>query len=743
LPDPPKGDARRLIIVSNRLPVSAEKASNGVHYQPSVGGLATSLRTLHNEVDMLWLGWPGLSPADPGDREAVTRTLKNDYGCAPIFLPQDLFQRYYSGFSNGCLWPLFHYFPQNARFNRRDWQAYEEVNRRFADALAGLVRPGDRVWIHDYHLMLLPSLARQRLPDTPIGFFLHIPFPSSEIFRMLPWRDELLQGVLGSDLIGFHSYSYARHFLSSLLRLLGLEQEFGKVAYGGRRVRVETFPLGVDVDRFRAAREDPGVQRELRALRTQADGLKIILSVDRLDFTKGILHRLEAYERFLETHRAYRGRVLLIAVCVPSRTSVPEYRLLKRQVDEAVGRINGRFTQEGWTPIWYLYRHLPFERLAAHYLLADVALVTPLRDGMNLVAKEYLAARGGETGVLVLSETAGSAEELGEAIIINPHDRDGLVDALERALEMPVEEQRQRNRAALARLRRYTTSSWAHDFLSQLDEAATDRDRYRLRRLAGEDRTRLIRAFQAARLRWVLLDYDGTLVPFASRAELARPDEALRTLLRRLAALEDTDVILISGRDHVTLDSWLGDLGVHLIAEHGARERRAHDPEWKIFDAPPVEDWRLQIRPILESYVDRTPGAYLEEKGLSLAWHYRHAEPELAALRTRELVENLEGTIANTPLQVLHGNKVIEVKTNTVNKGRAVARWLAEDPRYEFVLAIGDDVTDEDMFAALPEPAWTIKVGPAAQSNAHFSLASPAEVRQLLSDLIDPSEEAK
>jgi trehalose 6-phosphate synthase/phosphatase len=400
-----------------------------------------------------------------------------------------------------------------------------------------------------------------------------------------------------------------------------------------------------------------------------------------------------------------------------------------------VGRINGRFTQGGWTPIWYLYRNLPFDRLAALYLLADVALVTPLRDGMNLVAKEYLAVRGGGTGVLVLSETAGSAEELGEALIVNPHDRDGLLAALDRALEMPVEEQRHRNQAALARLQRFTTARWGREFLAQLDEAAEARGRYRLRRLNPDDRKRLIQAFDSARRRLLLLDSDGTLVPFAPRAEWAPPDEPLRDLLRRLASSDRTELVIVSGRDHETLGAWLGDLNANLVAEHGAREWSADRPAWQLVEAPPAEDWRDQIRPILESYVDRTPGSYLEEKGLSLAWHYRRAEPELASLRTRELLENLEGTIANTPLQVLRGSKVIEVKLSNISKGRAAARRLSGGDGYDFVLALGDDVTDEDMFAALPENGWAIKVGHVLPSNARFSLSSPAEVRELLSDL--------
>jgi trehalose 6-phosphate synthase/phosphatase len=738
----PPQSSGRLVIVSNRLPVSVERQEDGFVFHPSVGGLATSLDALRGKTEMLWLGWPGVTDLDPEEEREVEKTLLESYNCLPLFIPAEEFEPFYTGFSNGCVWPLFHYFPQYAHYDWDEWNAYESVNQRFRDRLLDILRPEDRVWIHDYHLMRLPALVREDYPEANLGFFLHIPFPSYEIFRMLPWRSEVLHGLMGSDLIGFHSFSYARHFLSSLLRLLGLEQEFGRVVYGERPVHIETFPLGVDVERFAGAQALPEVQDELANLRRQSDDRRIILSVDRLDFTKGILQRLRAFEEFLERFPQWQGKVSLISLCVPSRMSVPEYQQLKRQVDELVGRINGRFSEPGWTPIWYLFRKLPFEHLVPLYLLADVALVTPLRDGMNLVAKEYLSARADETGVLVLSETAGSAEELGEALIVNPHDSRSIVDHLLMALEMPVEEQKRRNRPMIARLKRYTVDRWAEDFLTQLEAARRDRPTYRVHRLADERRAKLLEAFTASPSRLLLLDYDGTLVSFAGRAEGAQPDDGLLDLLGRLASEPANRVVVISGRDHATLEKWVGSTGVDMVAEHGARVRHSGQTSWQILGEPFDHEWRQQIRPVLEVYVDRTPGAYVEDKGSSLVWHYRRAEPELGSLRAKELMENLESYLANTPLHVMQGNKVVEIKQSNINKGRAAVRFLHGDADYAFVMAVGDDVTDEDVFVSLPEEAWTIKVGRSTQTYARFYLPDSWAVRDLLEDLLESEPSA-
>jgi trehalose 6-phosphate synthase/phosphatase len=723
-------DNSKLLVVSNRLPVTIERGEDGLVYHPAAGGLATSLQSVRKKWQMRWLGWPGIQVEDAAEQQLIDGQLRELHGSIPLFIPAAEFEAYYQGFSNGTIWPLFHYFPQNTHYDAGEWRAYQSVNRLFRDKIVEMVEPGERIWVHDYHLLLLPQLIREALPDARIGFFLHIPFPSSEIFRTLPWREEVLHGLLGADIIGFHSHGYARHFQSSLLRLLGLENEFGRVIAGDRPVLIDTFPIGVDMDGFEAAIQKPEVEQELERLRGETGDRKIVVTVDRLDFTKGISERLKVFEEFLTRHPEWRRRVTLISLTVPSRTDVPEYQALKREVDELVGRINGRFGEPGWVPIWYLYRFMSFERLVALYRAGDVALVTPLRDGMNLVAKEYLASHPEGTGVLILSETAGAAEELGEALIVNPHDTDQMIDALQQALTMSEEQQRAGNQPMLARLRRYDVVRWADDFLERLEPEAVDTQEQE--HLSGPLREQLLRAYRKAERRLLFLDYDGTMVPFAAKPEFAAPDAALLDELKALTANPKNSVVVISGRDADTLYDWLGGAGADLVAEHGAMIRRAGEAEWVSAGGQVEDGWKAELRPLMQLYVDRTPGALLEEKSASLAWHHRRAEPELGDLRAKQLLENLEAMIANTPLVIIQGNKVVEVKESGVSKGLAAKQWLDREPAPDFILATGDDVTDEEMFEVMPDEAWTIRVGQNGHSIARYSLPAAAAVRSLL-----------
>jgi len=726
----------KLIVISNRLPVEVVRTEDGLDYHPAAGGLATSLQAVRKQRDMVWLGWPGIHVWDDKERTNIERRLVKEYESVPLFLPPSDFDLYYEGFANGTIWPLFHYFPQNAHYEAREWNAYKAINALFRDKILEIVQPGDLLWIHDYHLMALPALVREALPDVKIGFFLHIPFPSSELFRMLPWREEILLGLLGSDLIGFHSHGYARHFLSSLLRLLGVEQEFGRVIFGDRAIKVDTFPIGVDVGRFETAMKTKAVQKELADLEDETQDRKIVLTVDRLDFTKGIVERLESFDHFLTENPEWHHRVTLISLAVPSRTGVPEYQALKKEVDEAVGRINGRHGKPGWVPIWYMYRFLPFDRLVALYSTADVALVTPLRDGMNLVAKEYLAAHPDGTGVLVLSETAGAAEELGEALIVNPHDTEEISEALLHALTMSESEQVARNSPMLARLRRYDVVRWAEDFLGGLEPEIAPEKQHVQVRLDQAGLEVLLQAYRSTRQRLLLLDYDGTMVPFAARPEEAAPDEELITLLRRLIEDKKNTIVIISGRDMETLQDWLGGIGADLVAEHGALIRRAEDDKWRQQTSEAPGGWKGELRPLLELYVDRTPGSMLEEKTASMAWHYRRAEPDLGDLRAKQLTENLEGSVANTPLVIMQGSKVVEVKESGIGKGRAARTWLEGNTNYDFILATGDDVTDEEMFEVMPDGAWSIRIGVDRRSAAKYSLRGPSAFRRLLRSLV-------
>ncbi len=722
---------RRLLIVSNRLPISIEKRKGSLQFRGSIGGLATGLGSFYKSYNSLWIGWPGIVlDKIKGENEAVKTKLISELNCHPVFLTQNDIENYYLGFCNRTIWPLFHYFTQYVIHDESLWGAYKRVNEFFCDAVMEIVKEDDIIWIHDYHLILLPKLIRERLPDSTVGFFLHIPFPSFEIFRLLPWRKEILEGLLGADVVGFHTYDYVQHFINNVRRLLGYEYNMGRIAAAGRIVMPDVFPMGIDYKQFSEANQKPEVRKEMIKFQKKLGERKLILSIDRLDYTKGIPQRLEAFDTFLERNPEYKDKIIIILVAVPSRTQVEHYKLLKKQVDELIGRINGKYGTIGWTPIWYLYRSLPFSSLAALYSISDVAVLTPLRDGMNLIAKEYVATKTEGKGVLVLSEMAGASRELGEAIIVNPHNNEELVEALEKALMMPEEEQRERNKAMQERLRRYNIVRWVEEFTERLLYTKKLQKEANAKILTSKMKDRLVGDYHKSKRRLLLLDYDGTLVPFFGRPEEAKPDDKLFKLLKTIAQNPKNQVVLISGRDKDTLERWFGNLNLSLVAEHGVWIK---EKEWGMVE-PLTDKWKINISPILELYVNRTPGSFIEEKEFSLAWHYRKADPDLGSIRVRELIEILVNLTANLNLRVLEGSKVVEIKNIGINKGRAALRWISKE-QWDFLLAVGDDLTDEDVFAVLPKIGYSIKVG-FSPSKARFNLYLPRDVRLLLEELV-------
>ena len=673
-------------------------------------------------------------PESRKEQEFIESTLKEEHNCFPVFLKRSEIDKYYYGFANRTLWPLFHYFTSYCTFEKSEWDAYHHVNQKFFKEIISLSDGADTFWVHDYHLMLLPHLLRTYFPKTDIGFFLHIPFPSSEIYRILPWRNEVLEGILGSDLVGFHTYEYARHFLSSVLRLLGHENEFGAVSIDDRVVLVDNFPMGVDAQNIMSLLKQESTQNDLRKFQkiVQKRDRKIILSVDRLDYSKGIPHRLLAIEDFLLRYPKWREKCMYIMLCVPSRTKVRDYALLKQEVESLVGKINGRFGTPGWMPVYYMYRSFPFQRLLPLYTLSDIALVTPVRDGMNLVAKEYVASRTDDTGVLILSGTAGAEAELGEALVVNVYSKDDIVDALVQALEMPEEEQSQRMRTMRQRIIEYDIHHWTRSFIAGLEGANKLKSQREYRKLSEKLKKRLLSDYISSTKRLLLLDYDGTLISFAKTPEDAEPDMELKRLLLLLAKKRKDHLAIVSGRDRSTMEQWLGGIPCTLVAEHGAWIRMDKHSGWKA-QKTVSSDWKSQIMPILKTYVARVPGSFVEEKEFGLAWHYRKANPELGEIRSCELFDNLNEYLANTDLQLMHGKKVIEVRTGGVNKGQA-AQTLLKKNNYDFVLAIGDDWTDEDLFKALPEGAYSIKIGFGA-TQAQYFLDSPQTCRRFLYDL--------
>jgi trehalose 6-phosphate synthase/phosphatase len=721
----------RLLIVANRLPVTLERRRGEHRFKQSVGGVATGLDSLRKPGETVWIGWAetSVSRIDGAERDLLREELRSRFDAEPVFLTPDDVAGFYHGFSNRTIWPLFHYFSRYAEFRPDFWKAYERVNRKYRDAVLEAYRPGDRIWVHDYQLMLLPAMLREKLPDAAIGFFLHIPFPSYEIFRLLPWRKELLQGILGAGLIGFHTHDYVNHFLGSVRALVGLEDRNGRLTVDGRVVVADVFPMGIDVARYRDGATLAAVVRERAKI--AEEGRSIVLSIDRLDYTKGVPERLRAFDAFLEQHQEWREKVTMVCVAVPSRSRVWRYRELKREVDELVGDINGRHGTMTWTPVRYLYRSLPFNVLLGLYSAADVALVTPVRDGMNLIAKEYVAVHAEKPGVLVLSEMAGAAREMSDALVVNPHDESAVVAAIERALTMPVDEQVSRNTAMLRRLERYDVRRWAEDFLGKLDEVMMLQLAYEQYDLTQEARERIVGSFVAADRRLIVLDYDGTLVPFAASPSEARPDSELLDGLRELANLRGTDVVIASGRGRESLEEWFGRMPVGLVAEHGAWLREAGG-EWATL-VPISTDWKQRVAPVLEVFVDRTPNSFVEDKQFAMAWHYRKVAGGLGRRRSKELRDELSGFANTYGLSILDGDRVVEIKGAGVDKGSAAYRWMGR-PEYDFVLVIGDDATDEDLFAAAPDSAWTIKSGH-GPSQANFAVRGPDEVRALLSQL--------
>jgi trehalose 6-phosphate synthase/phosphatase len=457
----------RLLIVSNRLPITVARSAHGPEVQPSVGGLATGLRAPHERSDGLWIGWPGdLSDLSADERVDVDRQLAAHRTVAVTMSARE-HEVFYERICNGVLWPLCHDRLDHLPLRVEGWEAYEAMNRRFADAVVAHYRPGDVIWVHDYQLLRMPALLRERLPEARIGFFLHIPFPNPEIFFTLPVRAWLVEGMMGADLVGFHTRRYRGHFTAALRRLFGLEMGAdGIVAWRGRSVRLGIHPMSVDAASFAAAATQPAIVRERDALRSGVD--RLLLGIDRLDYSKGIPRRLVAFEQLLRAHPEWHGRVRLVQCAVPSRGGVGAYARFRTEVNALVGRINGDLGTATWTPVHYLHRSLPFETLVALYRAADVMLVTPVRDGMNLVAKEFVASRIDDDGVLVLSEFAGAADELSAALIVNPYDVDGVSEAIHRALLMEPEERRARMRALRVQVAAHDVHAWTEGFLSAL-----------------------------------------------------------------------------------------------------------------------------------------------------------------------------------------------------------------------------------------------------------------------------------
>jgi trehalose 6-phosphate synthase/phosphatase len=711
----------------------------------SSGGLVSAIKSYFETGDegaasyteKIWIGSMEATEED-WKHAQDSGAVESDFEIVPVFPNKELYDDYYNGFSNSTVWPLFHYFPTLIENKKEYFDAYKKVNQLFARKIYDIMRPNDVIWIHDYQLMLLPQLLRQRMPQAAIGFFLHIPFPSYEIFRLMPttWKQAILEGILGADLVGFHTHDYVQHFINSAKMTLKVESQFNSIQYQDRLIKADLFPIGIDYKKFRDACTDDTIIGIATALEEKFYNQKIIFSVDRLDYTKGLSYRLDGFEAFLNEHPEWCEKVVFIFNVVPSRDAIQSYSDKKRAIEEKVSTINGKFSSLQWQPIIYRYNHLVFEELCALYQVADVALITPLRDGMNLVAKEYVASCI-DKGVLILSELTGAASELSEAILVNPTDIDEVAKAIDEALQMPLVEQRSRLSYMQRRIANYDVVKWVIDFLNYLMETKKEQIDLKVNVLKEETAQNIQEDFSAAKRRCILLDYDGTLAPYQRIPSLATPSVELLQLLQKLSSDPANDIVIISGRDEATLDRWLGHLPLILVAEHGASIKYVNE-DWKE-QVNIIDDWKEQIRPLMQTFVDRCAGSFIEEKKSTLAWHYRNAHPEMGFSRSRELRNNLMQLVTNTSLQVIDGNKVLEVRMIGVDKG-ATAMKLLSEIQPDFVLCLGDDTTDEDMFKMLRGRGYTIKIG-RGNTAAQYAIVSQHDVFPFLSRFVQPHKQ--
>jgi trehalose 6-phosphate synthase/phosphatase len=701
-----------LTIVSNRLPVSVKKVDGKLEFGRGIGGVATGLASYMTDNRNKWIGWPGIASDNltKADRAHITAELRKQ-NCYPVFLTQRQVDGFYNGYANRFLWPLFHDLPLSKSALPKEveyWAVYEEVNKLYAREVLKLSAPGNHVWVHDYQLMLLPALLRAERPRESIGFFLHIPVPSPKGFSKLQHGAQLVEGVLGSDLVGLQTTDYTHNFFD-LVEYYKLGKNDGHVIHlDNRTVRATEFPIGIDYEKWKNAGRLKKVRDYYAQLRAKYGRQKIVISADRLDPTKGIPQRLRAYRMFLDMHPEARGKVQYVVVAAPSRTDIEEYQELKNTIDKLVVEINNQFGTARWRPIDYHNETWSFEQLRALYQIADVGVFTPLRDGMNLMVKEFLASKSG-SGVLVLSRTAGAAEELHQAILVNPRDEQSILKGLERALTLPKSKFQQPLASMQRIIRKSTIHTWAAGFMSTLRESpAPVRVKLQTRYLSTRQRNAIITKYRISLKRLLLLDYDGALRPIVQRAEDATPPVRLKQILSTLAATPGTDVVVVSGRRAENLDEWLGDTGVHFAAEHGAYRRRQQE-DWQLSPSNAAPDWQEKVLPLLEQYAAETPGATVEQKSTALVWHYRLAKPYFAQKNLITLKRLLEPLAPKLGLTVHQGKKILEVKAEDIHKGMVADQWLQANP--DFVLVVGDDYTDEDMFRAAPPDAITIKVG--------------------------------
>eukprot|EP01119_Soliformovum_irregulare_P017627 TRINITY_DN5266_c0_g1_i1.p1 TRINITY_DN5266_c0_g1~~TRINITY_DN5266_c0_g1_i1.p1 ORF type:complete len:754 (+),score=270.25 TRINITY_DN5266_c0_g1_i1:33-2294(+) len=692
------------------------------------------------DLSFVWVGCGENKPTTPhGENKEVVN----------IHIESEELKTHFVGFCKGVIWPLFHYYEKHSvtDFSETHWQGYQAVNQLFADEIIKEYQEGDLIFIQDYHLMLVPAMIRKQLPNCMLGFFLHIPWPSSELYRSLPIRKELLLGLLDSDLIAFQTYAYARHFASACTRLLGLSlEEMNLKNPKGTWVRLECVPVGIDPETCREAIRDPATQASIKKFQDAFEGKKIIISRDRLEYIKGIPLKFKAFEEFLVTYPEYQGKVVLVQECRPNSEVLNEkaYYELVEEIEQLVGSINGRFGTISYTPIHYLSHNLKSEDTCALFCAADVAMITPLRDGMNVTTHEFTICQDGtKMGPIILSEFAGSAHCLSGALLVNPWDQREVIKTLKKALEMSEEQKKVRHKHNYDYVVSHDAVYWIDSFLKILETAASKKDSDSTVSAVDAPTDEIVESYRSAKQRLFLLDYDGTLTPIAKVPKDAIPKDNLLKIVSELAKDPKNIIYVISGRDRETLAGWFKGVPIGFSCEHGCFFKHYPGAEnidkWEDVGSELDLSWKNVVQGILDDYADRVPGSFVESKEICLTWHYRNSDEEFAENQKNELVLHLQ-SLAGLPIDILLGKKAVEARPQGIHKGSVVKRILSQSGfEPDFVLCMGDDTTDEDMFTELrdhppSQGKYSITVGKKPTSAQYF-FENQSQVPQLLEQL--------
>ncbi len=723
----------RCLLVSNRLPVAYNTTFK--KFTSSSGGLVSAIKGLDPAKVGYDFEWMGILTDDihQEDIEELKKTSHGSLPCHPIIIPKSSYDAYYNLYCNNVLWPLFHYERNMVRHTQEGWRAYEEVNRLVAEAILEEAKDTDTIWIHDFQLLLVPGMIKDKRPKLKVGFFLHIPFPSSEIFRELPQRKEILISLIQCDQIGFHDLSYLNHFRSSVGRIMGDVNETGK-SWG-------VYPISIDTEHFIHLSTQPETLEWIERYRKSKKNLKWILGVDRLDYIKGLVLKLQAFRAFLKRFPEEREKVQLVQIVIPSRTEVPQYKSLKKEIEQMVSSINGEFGSPAWMPVQYIYHSVSEPELSALYQLSDVLNISSRRDGMNLVSLEYVMSQNDTTpGVVLLSEFAGAHSTLSYALSINPWNIADTVIKMKEALHHPEVKRKKEMKAMKEFLTRYTSSDWAKFILEDMAMEPKKKEIIKPMPLNGHfDWMKDIKGKKIV----FFCDLDGTLAPIAPHPKDVKISNSTIDLLQAISEQKNCEFVVVSGRDKEFLEEQFLDFDFNfpLAACHGAYCYSPVDSQWHTRIPQDSTKWKDKVLEVLELYSLRTPESFIEDKGHAITWHYRNSPRDFAEFLANKLFFELEEILANQPAQVTRGKKVIEVKSIHANKGFFVQQWVQSKVHQpDFVVAVGDDTTDEDMFSALQgrkdiKPIC-IKIGN-EDTVAHYLIKDQLSVNQFLEKFLE------